>query len=406
LKLAVVILSGAGDHPVEALGGKTPLESANLATIASLADRGRVAGVRTLPAEVAPSDEAAVSSILEVDPAVTPPRPGAYLAGVLGIDLGPRDLAFRCDLVNLFEGAVVDPTAGRIGGEEAELLFAALDETLGSGRGSGVGSGMGSESVRFLPGDRWRGVLVIRGGQAEGVRTRPPGSFLGERARDRGPVGPGADLIRSLMDRAAEILPRHDINAVRVDLGENPANGIWIWGGGRPESPPEEPPAAWVTGSAVGVHPSFLGFAAEQGLRAVGIAPSSRPSGNLEELGRSAVAALAVSDTVVVHLDGAMEHSLLGEVDGKVRYLTGADEWVIKPLAEELLAQPDGRILVVASHVASVEKRRVVRDIVPFLVAGGDAARFGETPFTEAAAAAADLVIEDGTGLLGFARRA
>ena len=394
MKLAVVILSGAGDHPVEALGGKTPLESAELGTIASLADRGRVAGVRTLPAEVAPSDEAAVSSILEVDPAATPPRPGAYLAGFLGIDLGPRDLAFRCDLVNLFEGAVVDPTAGRIGGEEAELLFAALDEALGSGGGS--------ESVRFLPGDRWRGVLVIRGGQAEGVRTRPPGSFLGERARDRGPVGPGADLIRGLMDRAAEILPRHDINAVRVDLGENPANGIWIWGGGRPESPPEEP----AIGSAVGVHPSFLGFAAEQGLRAVGIAPAARPSGNLEELGRSAVAALAVSDTVVVHLNGAMEHSLLGEVDGKVRYLTGADEWVVKPLAEELLAQPDGRILVVASHVASVEKRRVVRDIVPFLVAGGDAARFGETPFTEAAAAAADLVIEDGTGLLGFARRA
>ncbi|MEN8149514.1 MAG: hypothetical protein ABFS86_06805 [Planctomycetota bacterium] len=414
MKLAVVILSGAGDRPIEALGGMTPLESADLAAIASLAEQGRVGGVRTIPPEVVPSGEAAVSSILEVDPAAHSPGPGACLARVLGIDLGPRDLAFRCDLVNLFEGAVVDPTAGRIGGEEAEILFSALDEALGSG---GPGT-----SVRFLPGDRWRGVLVIRDGQAEGVRTRPPGSFLGKRARDRGPVGPGADLIRSLMDRAAEILPKHDINTVRVDLGENPANGIWVWGGGRPGNLPEEPPTGWGTVSAVGVHPSFLGFAAERGVRAVGIAPASRPAGNLEELGRSAVAALAVSDTVVVHLDGAMEHSLLGEVDGKVRYLTGADEWVVKPLAEELgilggileearaEARAEGRILVVASHVASVEKRRVLRDVVPFLVAGGPAsakgARFGGVPFTEAAAAEADLVIEDGTGLLGFARRA
>jgi 2,3-bisphosphoglycerate-independent phosphoglycerate mutase len=154
----------------------------------------------------------------------------------------------------------------------------------------------------------------------------------------------------------------------------------------------------------VGVHPSFLGFAAERGLRALGIAPASLPAGNLEELGRSAVGALAVSDTVVVHLDGAMEHSLLGEVDAKVRYLAGADQWVVKPLAEEVGAE--GRIVVIASHVASVERRRVLRDVVPFLVAGGETVRFGGVPFTEAAAAEADLVIEDGTGLLGFARRA
>ena len=132
MKLAVVILSGAGDIPVESLGGRTPLEAAEPVHLASLAECGRVGGVKTLPDGVSPSDEAAVSSILEVDPAAEPPRPGAYLASVLGMDLGtnigPRDLAFRCDFVNLFEDTVVDPTAGRIGGEEAEILFATLDD--------------------------------------------------------------------------------------------------------------------------------------------------------------------------------------------------------------------------------------------------------------------------------------
>jgi 2,3-bisphosphoglycerate-independent phosphoglycerate mutase len=390
MKLAVVILSGAADRPVEALGGRTPLDAAELPALADLAGRGRVCGVQTIPAEIQPSAETATATILGRDPTVDPPRAGAYLAGRLGVELGPRDLAFRCDLVNLFEGAVVDPTAGRIGDDEAKVLFESLNEALGS------------DSIRFRPGDRWRGLLVVAEAQAEGVRTRPPGSFLGARTADRGPVGPGADLLRSLMDRAAEILPRHDINSVRIDLGENPANGIWIWGEGRLAARA----SGDAPGTAVGSHPSFLGFAAELGFRTSAVAPSGVPAGTLEEIGGLAASALDADDFVVAFLDGTMEHSLLGEVDGKVRYLKAADEWVIRPLADRVLSEPEGRILVVASHLASVEQRRVFRDAVPFLVAGGGTARFGDAAFNEETAAVADLTIDPGHDLLSFARRA
>ena len=51
-------------------------------------------------------------------------------------------------------------------------------------------------------------------------------------------------------------------------------------------------------------------------------------------------------------------------------------------------------------------RRNSLRDVVPFLLAGGGIANLKEAPFTGASAREADLVIEDGTGLMDFARRA
>ena len=45
-------------------------------------------------------------------------------------------------------------------------------------------------------------------------------------------------MLLKLMERAKTILKKHSVNNVRVDLGENPANNIWLWGQGtRPKLP-------------------------------------------------------------------------------------------------------------------------------------------------------------------------
>ena len=48
MKYLVVIGDGMADNPVEALGGKTPLEYADIPTIDSLAARGTVGSVVNL----------------------------------------------------------------------------------------------------------------------------------------------------------------------------------------------------------------------------------------------------------------------------------------------------------------------------------------------------------------------
>jgi 2,3-bisphosphoglycerate-independent phosphoglycerate mutase len=188
------------------------------------------------------------------------------------------------------------------------------------------------------------------------------------------------------MERAAPILEEHEINTVRADLGENPANGVWIWGGGRP--PKRE---GRLRGLAAGDHPSFVGLAKTWGLEMVSL--------------DDAILAAGGHDLVVVHVAGALDRSRQGDPAGKVAALEEADRRVIRPLVEEVIDREQGRLLVVAGHVASSTDRRDLKGAVPFVLAGPGIKRLGGTAFDEDGAAAADLVVEQGGGLLEFAGR-
>ena len=236
MKLAVVILAGAADRPSGTDGDRTPLLTARLDTMDELVATGRVGGVRTVPQGLGATHERALVSIFGQDPEANPIAAGALLAMAVQAPLEPDEIAFRCDLVNLFGGTVVDPGAGCIGGQEAEILLTALKD------------GLDTDEVRFLAGRRWRNLLLARGGQIRDVRTSSPVTFMGEPLKGHQPRGPGAEVIRRLMEQAGQMLEEHDINQVRVDLGENPANGIWIWGGGRPTALP------WVPAGQAGPH--------------------------------------------------------------------------------------------------------------------------------------------------------
>lgn len=54
MKYLIVVTDGAGDDPMEKLGGKTPLEVAEMSNINDLAARGEVGTVRTIPPGIAP----------------------------------------------------------------------------------------------------------------------------------------------------------------------------------------------------------------------------------------------------------------------------------------------------------------------------------------------------------------
>ena len=187
-------------------------------------------GVRTVPEGTGASVEIALASLLGVRLRGADSAAGCLLASALDVKIGPRERAFRCDLVNLYDGAVVDPTAGLLADAEAKILVLALQESLGS------------EVVRFRTGFGFRALVVIGGGQADGCRTVAPVSFLGEPVRSHLAKGPGSELVRGLIGRAEGLLAEHEVNTVRIDLGENPANGIWIWGGGS--SPEPDAPVA------------------------------------------------------------------------------------------------------------------------------------------------------------------
>ena len=68
MKYIVVLGDGMADEPIEALGGKTPLEAANTPVMDELAGKGQMGMVQNVPAGMSPGSDVANLSVLGYDP--------------------------------------------------------------------------------------------------------------------------------------------------------------------------------------------------------------------------------------------------------------------------------------------------------------------------------------------------
>ena len=60
----------------------------------------------------------------------------------------------------------------------------------------------------------------------------PPCLIEGEKLDENLPRGKSGRFLEELLNESSRVLQRQTVNDVRVDLGEDPANGLWLWGGG------------------------------------------------------------------------------------------------------------------------------------------------------------------------------
>ena len=104
MKYLLVIGDGMADDPVEALGGRTPLEAAHIPTIDRLAAQGTVGSTINCPPPLPAGSETAILSIFGCDPRRYFTGRSPMEAAAAGISLRPGDAAFRCNLVALEEG--------------------------------------------------------------------------------------------------------------------------------------------------------------------------------------------------------------------------------------------------------------------------------------------------------------
>ena len=68
MKYILIIGDGMADNPVESLGGKTPLEAANIPTIDRLAAAGLLGSAKNCPPAFPPGSDTAIMSIFGCDP--------------------------------------------------------------------------------------------------------------------------------------------------------------------------------------------------------------------------------------------------------------------------------------------------------------------------------------------------
>ena len=250
-----MVLGGGADYSVGEPGEPTPLAAADTPNLDRISSEGRVGLVRNIPRGFAPESGIAMMSVLGYDPARHYPGRAALEAAAMGIHLAPGEVAFRCDLVTVADGTMADPTAGRISTREAGILLALLRKHLQG------------PDLRIVPGSGHRALIIYNGAPPMDAEVTPPHEIIGLRVEDNLPEEAGSDILRDLMRRSCELLEDHEVNRVRVDLGENPANMLWIWGRGKRTPLPQFAELHGKTGAAIAAAEYIIGLALEIGCR-------------------------------------------------------------------------------------------------------------------------------------------
>jgi 2,3-bisphosphoglycerate-independent phosphoglycerate mutase len=393
MKYVIIVPDGASDYPLEMLGGKTPFEAADTPFMDSLAQRGVVGRVKTVPAGFTPSSDVANLSLLGYEPGLYYSGRGPLEAANLGVDLGDEDLAFRCNLITASEDKLNDYSAGHITDKEARVLIEDIEKNLGTDR------------QQFFFGTSYRNLMVLRGGKAMGLdalKFFAPHDIMGQNIQAHFPQGPNSDILIDIMNRSREILQNHEINKVRIDLGENPANMIWLWGcGAKPTMPPFEEHFG-LKGAVISAVDLIKGIGRIIGLRVIDV-EGANGYYDTNYLGKAnaALDALRELDFVFVHIEATDEAGHNQDLRMKITCLERIDNMVVGTIVKGLEGQ-DYRILVTPDHPTPISKRTHTDEPVPFVVAGKDVESGGFSSYSEKEAQGSSLYFDKGADLLKY----
>jgi 2,3-bisphosphoglycerate-independent phosphoglycerate mutase len=391
MKYAIILPDGAADEPLEVLDGRTPLEAANLPNINWISTHGRQGRVRTVPKGFTPGSDVCTMSLFGYDPRRDYSGRAPIEAAARGITVGGHDLVLRCNLVTIVDGVLEDFTAGHISTSEAAALIADLNQQVAGA------------SARFHPGVSYRHLLVMKDADDVHCTCTPPHDIIGQKAQRHRPHGPGADRVNALMDRAETMLRAHAVNDVRSDLGENPANHIWLWGQGRSRSLEPFRERYGLRGAVIAAVDLTRGLGRMLGMDVIDVeGATGYLDTNYRGKGQAAVAALDTYDLVVVHVEAPDEAGHNGDADAKIQALERVDQHVVGPVLEKLRTFDEWKILVAPDHPTPVAKRTHTADPPPFCLAGTGVHTVLARPMTERAAATSDLQIEPGYTLMQY----
>ena len=377
MKTFVLVLDGMADEPIEQLEGKTPLEAAKTPNMDRLAREGKTGLARTIPKGLTPASDVGNLAILGYDPQKYYCGRGPLEAANLGIELKEGEVAFRCNLITADGDKLADYTAGFITTDEARGLIEHLEKK------------MGADGIRFYPGTRYRHLAIFKEPRAaEGflkTACSPPHDIAGWKISDHWPKGPEAKRLIALMESSRQVLPGHEVNQVRVDLKENPANMIWLWGQGTKAKIPTYQERWGLTGAVISAVDLVKGAGRLAGLEVIEVpGATGYYDTNYEGKAKAALKSLKKKEVVYLHVEAADEAGHNGELRQKIAAIENFDRLVVGTILEHAHTLGDVRILVMPDHPTPVEKRTHTSDPVPFVIwgqgiAASDAAGYGES---------------------------
>ncbi|RJO63514.1 MAG: cofactor-independent phosphoglycerate mutase [Candidatus Omnitrophota bacterium] len=398
MKYIVLVCDGMADYPVQELAGKTPLEAARTPHMDLIARLGRLGRVKTVPDSMEPASDVANISVLGYDPEKYYTGRGPLEAANLGVELREDDVAFRCNMITVLHDALTDYSAGHIRSEESKELILFLNQHFAT------------REIRFYPGVSYRNLMVVRDGAKIGldkVKTRAPHDILGQNIQKHLPKGKGSDVLIRIMEDSRKLLEHHEINQVRVDLKENPATMIWLWGQGKRPSMPTFLDKYGLSGSVISAVDLIKGLGRILGLEAINV-PGATGYYDTDYKGKAKAAIKSLTDKnfVFLHVEAADEAGHNGDLREKILAIERFDTLVVGTILQEFNRKKNFRILVLPDHPTPVELRTHVSDPVLFGIYGKGIVGRGFAKYCEKEAIKSKLYFSKGHELMDYFIRA
>lgn len=390
MKYLILQPDGVADWPIAELGDRTPLEYAQTPNMDYLASCGLLGMTCTIPPGCPPSSDVGTMSILGYDPRQYHTGRSPIEAASMGVELGPNDVAFRCNLVCIEDGVMRDFTAGHISTQEAGAIIRDLHRELGS------------EGFEFHPGVSYRHLLVWRDGKAA-MSTTPPHDITDRPVLGYLPEGDGADALRRLMAVSREILAPHAVNRARRGRGEPAATSIWLWGQGKRPALPTLRQRFGIEGGVISAVDLVNGLGILAGLEVIKVpGVTGFLDTNYQGKASYCLRALREKDLVFVHVEATDETGHMGDVQKKIQAVEDFDSKIVAPILEGLRQIADWRLLMMPDHATPCAVKTHSADPVPFVVVEARDLRRGRNghAYGERAAAATGLVVAEAHMLL------
>jgi 2,3-bisphosphoglycerate-independent phosphoglycerate mutase len=359
MKTVLVVQERAADLPVPDFDFRTPMQVARCPNVTGLAEKGIGGTLAPRHARHPVRPHHLMAHLLGIDPALIGDlrRAPLELRATDGA-LSEQGMVFRGDFVT-YDGSVLSDAQLGMGYDETRLLVAYLNSQSPPFGAEIVLLGEGKVLVRF-PEMSEEPPDDLNPLEAVGIDLEKQISRMS-----------GAHPALALMDWVGRNLEQHEINEVRLGLGENPANGLWLWSGGHPVQSLMPFDGQKISGCVMSRDASALGLGRACELETLSMADpyAMEHDGPVFDV-KQVVHALRSHDVLMVYVPAPDEIRGFRGPQEKVRKLEAVDYHVLGPLVELLKSFRPYRIMVISAGIGCSMTGETQPGKLPFVLAG------------------------------------
>jgi 2,3-bisphosphoglycerate-independent phosphoglycerate mutase len=395
-KYVILLGDGMADLPIESLGGKTPLEYAATPNMDRLAATGILGLARTVPEGMQPGSDIANLSVLGYNPRDFFSGRAPLEALNMGIELGPHDLAIRCNMVDIRDGVMQDFSAGHISSKFSAVIMQELAKNITL------------PDMEYFPGVSYRNIVLWRNYPHQDLpETIPPHNIQGKQVTPYLPRANGADILNRIMKESADIIASSTAVRNARSHYEGSPSSVWLWGCGRKPSMETLGKRFGLRGYTISAVDLVHGLG-----RAAGLSPIQVPGAtgyidtNYAGKARALLEALKTASFIFLHVESPDESGHEGSIEHKLSAIEDFDSKIVGPVMDGIATYRDYTVLVMPDHPTPISIRTHTGDPVPFCMYSskgwsGTAYQGMSAPsFSEKSAAATGLFIGEGHRLI------